>query len=178
MQIRLKQIDGVIDTASALQVPQWDAATAQYKPGRKNNVAAVDPTINDDSTAGYEENSMWVNTATNNVFICASPAVGAAVWVGIGVSGEPKRDENAGINIPAGSGDTVLPAPSQVPVSADSFNLYLNGVEQRQGPGKDYSITGATLQVITWLMPAPGTGVAGPMDVNDILTYKYETLST
>ena len=65
-----------------------------------------------------------------------------------------------------------------MPVSADSFNLYLNGVLQRQGAGKDYSITGATLQVITWLMPAPGTGVAGPMDTNDILTYKYETLGT
>jgi hypothetical protein len=50
---------------------------------RINNLgAAVDPAVTDDSTAGYLEESLWINTtaAPARVFVCIDPAEGAAVW--------------------------------------------------------------------------------------------------
>jgi len=49
--------------------------------GGKNNITTTsDPTANDDSADGYVVGSMWVNTNTGRVFICAGNATGAAVW--------------------------------------------------------------------------------------------------
>ena len=45
-----------------------------------NFTSASDPTVNSDSTAGYRVGDFWFNSATLNVFVCASAAVGAAVW--------------------------------------------------------------------------------------------------
>jgi len=43
---------------------------------------AVNPTVNDDSTAGFDVGTIWINTATDDVFIAADVSVGAAIWVG------------------------------------------------------------------------------------------------
>lgn len=174
MQLRLKQLDGTIDAALAKMVPQWDGT--KYAPGRRNNATNVDPTNTDDESAlkGYEKGSIWVNTATKNAFICVDSTVNAAVWVGVGVSGEPYQESSAGDVITKPVADTILTfAPAYAPVSAESFKLYLNGHLQRQGAGFDYTITGATLQVITWLTTS---GTAMNMDASDVLTYEYETL--
>lgn len=45
-----------------------------------NLTAVVDPTTSADSASGYSVGSLWVNTLTNQVFICADAGVGAAVW--------------------------------------------------------------------------------------------------
>lgn len=45
-----------------------------------NRTATTDPTVNDDTADGYSEGSLWVNTSTNTIFLCADPAAGAAVW--------------------------------------------------------------------------------------------------
>jgi hypothetical protein len=45
-----------------------------------NLVATTDPTSTDDSSAGYEVLSRWVNTETNTIWVCASAAASAAVW--------------------------------------------------------------------------------------------------
>lgn len=45
-----------------------------------NKTATSDPTVNDDSNAGYEVLSRWVNTTTNVIFGCADDSPGAAVW--------------------------------------------------------------------------------------------------
>ncbi len=42
----------------------------------------VNPTPSDDLNAGYGIGTVWVNTATDDVFIAADVAVGAAVWSG------------------------------------------------------------------------------------------------
>lgn len=44
------------------------------------HVAAVDPTVTDDATAGYRLGSQWVNTATQHAWYCVDPTAGAAVW--------------------------------------------------------------------------------------------------
>lgn len=47
----------------------------------KNNYSAtVAPTISDDANLGYGRSSLWINTSTNNIYMCANPAAGAAVW--------------------------------------------------------------------------------------------------
>ena len=45
-----------------------------------NYVATVDPTVNDDETAGYADGSYWLNTTTPEIWICVDPTTGAAVW--------------------------------------------------------------------------------------------------
>ena len=43
-------------------------------------VRAVDPTVNDDITQGYDATTVWVNTANDRTWTCVSSAAGAAVW--------------------------------------------------------------------------------------------------
>jgi hypothetical protein len=53
----------------------------QYEIRVTNNLTAVtDPTVNDDSTQGYEVLSRWVNTVTAEFWICVVATVGAANW--------------------------------------------------------------------------------------------------
>jgi hypothetical protein len=51
-----------------------------YETIETNLTAVVNPGVNDDSLLGYAVGSVWVNTVTNRVFICADATVGAAVW--------------------------------------------------------------------------------------------------
>ena len=49
--------------------------------GGKNNVTATsNPTITDDTGAGYAVGSVWINTSTDRAFICLSNTSSAAVW--------------------------------------------------------------------------------------------------
>lgn len=49
--------------------------------GIKNNYEAVlAPTVNDDEGDDYSIGSMWIDTATNNVYTCTDPTETAAVW--------------------------------------------------------------------------------------------------
>lgn len=50
---------------------------------RNNLTATTDPTVNDDDTLNYDENSVWLNTTTDEVFYCADPTTGAAVWLNL-----------------------------------------------------------------------------------------------
>lgn len=48
----------------------------------QNNFSAVaDPTVTDDSNAGYSVGSRWINTNTDDAFDCVDSTVGAAIWV-------------------------------------------------------------------------------------------------
>jgi hypothetical protein len=47
----------------------------------KNKISASNPTINDDSGAGYSIGSRWINTSTDREWVCMDATVGAAVWV-------------------------------------------------------------------------------------------------
>jgi hypothetical protein len=47
----------------------------------KNNLSATtSPTVSDDSTAGYEAGSVWIDNTKQLAFKCLSAAVGAAIW--------------------------------------------------------------------------------------------------
>jgi len=50
----------------------------------KNNfdtATIVDPTVSNDITEGYSPGSVWINTATGDVFVNINNTTGAAVWV-------------------------------------------------------------------------------------------------
>jgi hypothetical protein len=64
----------------------------------QNNLSAVvGPTATDDSGSGYAINSVWVDTAADNVYLCVDATATAAVWKQLDASG-------------GGSGDVVGPA--------------------------------------------------------------------
>jgi len=46
-----------------------------------NNFANASPTVNDDADDGYSIGSTWVNTITNELFICVINEIGSAVWI-------------------------------------------------------------------------------------------------
>lgn len=48
---------------------------------KRLHVTDTDPTVNDDTTEGYEVGSRWVNTSDNGVFELTDATDGAAVWV-------------------------------------------------------------------------------------------------
>lgn len=55
--------------------------------GMSQHNAVVNPTVNDDSADGYLVGTIWVNTATSNVYIATSVTIGAAVWEQIDATG-------------------------------------------------------------------------------------------
>lgn len=57
-------------------------AIIQYLTTPKRNLdATTAPTISDDSTLGYGQGSLWVDTVAKKVYFCQDAATGAAVWV-------------------------------------------------------------------------------------------------
>jgi len=66
-------------------------------------------------------------------------------------------------------GDTL----DNTPVSALSVKIFLNGVLQEQGTGKDYTVSGTS---ITWLSSAgSGTGTGVVLDTTDVMIAVYES---
>jgi hypothetical protein len=48
---------------------------------KHNFSAVVAPTTSDDDGSDYVPGSMWIDTALNNIYICADNTTSAAVWV-------------------------------------------------------------------------------------------------
>lgn len=72
----------VLDTANSFfRWDIWDGSAWQQIESKKSNrTATTDPTVGDDSGDGYDVGSIWVNTTSDEVFICADSSSGAAVW--------------------------------------------------------------------------------------------------
>lgn len=83
---------------------------------------------------------------------------------------EPNDTENQEIvatQVITGSDTAITDQLDNVPISAASVSLFLNGVHQKQGATFDYTISG---QIITWLA---SSGTAVDMDTNDVLIAVY-----
>ena len=48
--------------------------------GLNNLTATTNPTITNDSGSGYAVGSVWVNTSTDEMFVCTDATAGAAIW--------------------------------------------------------------------------------------------------
>jgi hypothetical protein len=100
------------------------------------------------------------------VLTAASGQTEGVIWQNA-ASSDVERQEEIATQAITGT-DTALTATlSFTPKSASSVNLYLNGVHQSQGVGKDYTVSGTT---ITWLA---GTGTAVDLEVADVLDASY-----
>lgn len=96
--------------ATLTQLRDAISAIAASNAPKSNFTAIVDPAATDDSAEGYSAGSKWLNTATDEVYVCLDAAVGAAVWVKTTLS----TDELGSAALKdAGTG------PSQVPTNAD-----------------------------------------------------------
>jgi len=74
-------IDTATDTFYICVDATTGAAVWLICEGISNNyVAIIDPVIWDDVDAGYSVGSVWANTTTDDVFVCADNTNGAAVW--------------------------------------------------------------------------------------------------
>jgi len=62
------------DENGLLIVPGGGGAVAPF-------TAAVNPTVNDDLTAGFATGEAWLNTVTGQYWLCYSAAAGAAIWM-------------------------------------------------------------------------------------------------
>ncbi|WP_296029285.1 hypothetical protein [uncultured Alcanivorax sp.] len=71
--------------------------------------ATADPGVNDDSTAGYEPGSRWLNNAVSpkRWWICTDATAGAAVWDVLSLS-EDELGTAALVNTGTGAGDVPL----------------------------------------------------------------------
>ncbi len=78
----------------------------------------------------------------------------------ISTSGVPSCSADTGANLNQGAptgtinGSNTSFTLSPTPATAANVNCFLNGVQQRQGAGTDYTISGATITYLT----APATG--------------------
>lgn len=89
----------------------------QYAFRVKNNLeATTDPTVNDDSTQGYEPTSRWVNTVTEEFFICVTNTTGAANWQTLTLT----LDELGSAALA-----DVGTAPAELPTNQTADNKYL-----------------------------------------------------
>ena len=75
---------GDIETASLIKraFEQIDTETSIAK---ANFGATSAPTVNDDTGDGYTIGSWWVNTSTDEAYLCVDATAGAAVWTKISV---------------------------------------------------------------------------------------------
>jgi hypothetical protein len=105
----------------------------------------VDPTVNDDGTTGILTGAIWVNTTTNNIFMNADNATGAAVWLHLAHNGQIVEAEIDSFT--PTTGQTVFTL-SEEPVNNNSLFVFLNGT--RRLLTTDYTRTGTTL---TWQDP-------------------------
>ena len=92
----------------------WKSTTATSSGIQNNFTATVDPTATDDSAAGYETGSRWINTTSDAAFVCVDDTATAAVWTSTtstGGGGGPQNNYTAttvpGINDDASGGYAV-----------------------------------------------------------------------
>lgn len=86
----LQAEDAELHVEIATKVASVDGQTgvvdlsASYEHKRKHNLTATtDPTVDDDSSAGYEPLSKWVNVTTGEIYTCIAATLGAANWQSI-----------------------------------------------------------------------------------------------
>ena len=65
---------------------------------KDNTGASTNPGASDDSTGGYAVGSIWVNTTSNEAFVCVDATAAAAIWTSVtaaGGGGLPVADTTA-----------------------------------------------------------------------------------
>ena len=117
-----------------------------HPPGTETN---ADPTVDDDSSEGFTEGSIWVNTTTNIAYILVDDTEGAAVWTEIGSGGSGVTDHGALTGL-----------------ADDDHPQYLLTTEGEQGKVQAHGAMGAT----ETFDPTDGNLHTGTLDANCTFT--------
>lgn len=115
----------------------------------------------------YFDGSRWVVLAAGTTDQVLTANTGAAPTWETPTTGAPAQEQITTENI-VGTDTALADTLSATPISNASVVVYLNGVQQIQGAGQDYTIAGTT---ITWLA---STGTAVDMATTDSMTVTYE----
>ena len=75
---------GDIETASLIK-RAFEQIDTETNIAKSNFVATAAPTANDDTGDGYTVGSWWVNTTSDEAYLCVDATAGAAVWTKISV---------------------------------------------------------------------------------------------
>ena len=95
-----------------------------YTAHKSNLNAAVDPTVNDDSAAGYSVGSVWINTTADKVWQCVDDTPTAAVWKDLSTAG----GGGGGTKIQDADADTSVDV--EAAADEDKIRLTVAGVER------------------------------------------------
>jgi hypothetical protein len=117
----------------------------------KNNFAATsDPTVNDDSGDGYSEGSRWLNTTTDESYVCVDAGLGAAIWLNTSLTAEELGSmafqEASNVNITGGVATLSSATIGGVTISGGNVD------------GRDVSVDGTKLDGIESGATADQTG--------------------
>lgn len=112
--------DGLVfDSAQS----RWVATTVPDPNDRNNFSATSDPTTGDDEADGYQPGSIWINTTSDDAFICVDATEGAAVWKDLNADPESNFGASAAPTVNDDSGDGY--SPGSVWVDTTNSNAYI-----------------------------------------------------
>lgn len=111
-----------------------------------------------------------VPVGTDGQFLKADSGAAAGVSWASPASSDVERQEALTTQNIAGTDTAMTATLSYAPKSVSSVQLFLNGVMQEQGAGKDYTLGGTGNRTVTWLA---ATGTAVDMETSDNLLACY-----
>lgn len=121
--------------------------------------ATTAPTAGDDTTAGYATGSLWLDTAANRLYWCASAAAGAATWIEVSPADLSQVYQPLNANLTTWSG-VASSADGRAIVSAADYaamrGLLGLGTMATQGAGS-VAITGGAINGTTIGATTPAT---------------------
>lgn len=103
---------------------------------QSNRSAAVDPAAGDDSASGYAVGSYWINTSTDEAFVCVDDSVGAAVWESTTVGGSLQDSYDASAGGPPLVTLSAAIGPFAIRDNAAPLGMQLFSVEDSAGTSK------------------------------------------
>jgi len=119
-------------------------------PSKHNLSATTNPAVSNDSSQGYEDGSIWVNTSTDAAYICSDNSVGAAIWKNISADGSL---------IASTQWARTLPAPVPLPNGsiANGFTFFDNVADKVAGGTTSYSELNIAFGITITLSGTSGT---------------------
>ena len=112
---------------------------------------------------------LWYDESAQGWLVSEDGGAPTAIAGGGGGGGGTVRQEPVATESVVGADVALADQLNLAPTGPTTVRLFLNGVLQRQGAARDYSLSG---QVITWLA---GTGTAPTLELTDELIAVYES---
>lgn len=148
----LQEIETSLEAHEALTNNPHSTTKAQIGLGNVLNTlhnfsATTDPTGTDDTNAGYSKGSIWINTVTNETFMCTDETASSAVWGNNEIKLEQIIEETAGENITAGQ--------------VVGYDEALDLIKASYKPTARYSLDNST-QLVLWTTDGSGNITIAP----------------